>query len=768
MLADALNGAREQIVDELEHLAHAFNGSDLSSGRRQRLEGLLEELVRALRCGGVDEEALLSESTADPAVIEHDERELMRRYVIGKIENHQLEASVSETALVSEWAYNAELYRMREENRRLRALLNEVDESTAILAPGGRFLYVNRHAAQLLHDFCGVPLDRIVGRTAEELAVPDVLGLTRANEVLALARTKGKLEVGACGRTIENQFDAMYAPDGTVNAIVLVMRDVQALKLAQSRLAMLLKLGRLIGTVAQDEVGEALARVPIPELADWCAVHIIQNNRIRKTFIAQRDPAKAPLHDALLRSLSQWGRHPLWQEMLTGGLQLLSEVNDDLLRQLSVNEEQYRLVSQMGVRSLIVMPIVSRGRVTGIFTLFYTNESGRRYSREDPALVSELAFSAAGIMETARLLTELKSSEARFRIALAGAQTVVFEQDGELRYTFLYNPLLLPSINLLGKTDEQVFPPEEAARLTTIKKHVLTTGKSAVEDLELTILGVRRHYREAVEALRDRRGRIVGIVGVATDISERRRVQQQLSEALGYREHMLGILGHDLRNPINIINMLGSVLLDRHHLAPDARIHMLRIRQAADRMREMIDTLLDFTHARFLGKIPISRVPSDLFQICNDAVDELRVVWPDHNIEVEVRGDARGEWDAARMGQIISNLVGNAATHGDPQTPVCVSIDGTGERVILRVKNQGSPIPGDVLAMIFEPFRRGVPKNNSPRGLGLGLYIVQQIVLAHDGAIGVDSTAKDGTTFTLQLPRAPISPMVREGGKSAA
>jgi signal transduction histidine kinase len=161
-------------------------------------------------------------------------------------------------------------------------------------------------------------------------------------------------------------------------------------------------------------------------------------------------------------------------------------------------------------------------------------------------------------------------------------------------------------------------------------------------------------------------------------------------------------------------------------------------------------------------------VPSDLFQICNDAADELRVVWPDHNIEVEVSGDGRGEWDPARMGQIISNLVGNAATYGDPQTPVYVSIDGTGERVLLRVKNQGLPIPDDVLAMVFEPFRRGVPNNTSSRSLGLGLYIVQQIVLAHDGAIGVDSTARDGTTVTLQLPRAPISPMVREGGKSAA
>src|SRR5262249_15492370 len=156
-------------------------------------------------------------------------------------------------------------------------LLDEVDESTAILAPGGRFLYVNRHAAQLLHDSCGVPLDKIVGNTAEELAVPDVLGLTRADDVLMLARTQGKLEVDAWRRTIENQFAALYAPDGTVSAIVLVMREVQARKLAQTRLSMALKLGRLVGIGDQEEVAEALSRVPIPELADWCTVHIVED-----------------------------------------------------------------------------------------------------------------------------------------------------------------------------------------------------------------------------------------------------------------------------------------------------------------------------------------------------------------------------------------------------------------------------------------------------------------------------------------------------------
>jgi signal transduction histidine kinase len=337
---------------------------------------------------------------------------------------------------------------------------------------------------------------------------------------------------------------------------------------------------------------------------------------------------------------------------------------------------------------------------------------------------------------------------------------VVFEQDRDLRYAFYYNPLSLSNPPFVGKTHEQAFPPEEATRLETIKKRVLDTGESAFEELDLTVSGdERRHYREAVEALRDRGGRIVGIVGAATDITEQHRAQQQLTDALGFRERIMGILGHDLRNPLNTINLAGGLLLNRQDLASDARNHMLRIWRAADRMREMIDTLLDFTRARFLGKIPISRVSADLGQIANVVCDQLRVARPDHNIEVEVRGDARGEWDPARMDQIISNLVGNAVTYGDPHTPVRVSIDGTEDKVVLKVKNQGSPIPVDLLPVLFEPFRRGVPQDRSPGGLGLGLYIVQQIVLAHNGTVNVESTDKDGTTVTVQLPRAPTSPM---------
>ena len=186
------------------------------------------------------------------------------------------------------------------------------------------------------------------------------------------------------------------------------------------------------------------------------------------------------------------------------------------------------------------------------------------------------------------------SSEARFRVALAGARTAVYEQDRSLRYVWYYNPLV--PVNLLGKTHEEGLPPDEAAVMTAAKRHVLEVGEGMREEMDFTFGGEeRRHYRETIEPLRDHAGKIVGVIGAATDITEQQRTQQRLAEELDFRERMMGILGHDLRNPLNTVIVTADLLLRPEELPPAKRNHMLRLRRAAGRMQEMIDTLLDFT-----------------------------------------------------------------------------------------------------------------------------------------------------------------------------
>jgi signal transduction histidine kinase len=515
------------------------------------------------------------------------------------------------------------------------------------------------------------------------------------------------------------------------------------------RLDILSKLGALVGVLDYDEVAAGIAGVPVPELGDWCALNVVENERIQRTYLANRDPSKNLVRDAILKATPHWHRHPLWQEMLTSGCQLLTEVSADFLRRLAGSEERYRLLAGLGIQSLMVIPLVTRSHVTGIMSLVYTRESGRRFGGEDVVLAKEIALHAGHALENARLMTQLKASEDRFRVALAGARTVVFQQDASLRYTWYYNPLA-PDGNV-GHTPD--FPSDQAATLTALKKRVIERGEGVTQELDLTLDSSVRHYREAIEPTRDHTGKVTGIIGAATDITEQQVMKDRLIDDVRFRERMMGVLSHDLRNPLNSITMSSDLLLRRAEWPAEERTHLGRIRRAADRMKEMIETLLDFTRLRF-GAFPLSFGPADMGQIAAGVVDEIRSGTPDRQIELYVRGQAHGNWDSARVSQAVVNLVGNALAYGQPGTAVRVEVTGNDHEAILSVSNQGDTIPADFLSVIFEPFRRQVRESDrSPHGLGLGLYIVQQIVLAHRGNIQVVSTAKDGTTFTMRLPR---------------
>jgi signal transduction histidine kinase len=752
MLSDFLEKHTQEIVRQVELRAAAEEGPGPAMGRHARIRALVEQLIEALRHDGGAPKRWAAVGARDAAV-QCRERELVRLDVIEQVERHSPTVTLDEMVVVSDWACAAECSRLREDFGRLSALLDEVYEGAIILAPDGRVQYVNRHLTRVLHDASGVPIDQILGKTAAELGVSPELDLSRTtDELAALARRGASSEAFLWDRWVEAKFKAIYGPGGDVAAVALVTRDIQEPKLAQIRLELLSKLSMLVGSVDHDQVAEALAGVPIPQLADWCVVNLVEDGRIGQTFVAHHDPAQAPLREAALRALPGWRSHPLWHELkLKSGFQLLTDVSDELLRKLAFDDEQYRLMAAAGFRSMMVHPVVAHGEVVAILTLVYTTESGRRYGRNDPPLVEELSAYAAHIVENARLLKDLRASEARFRVSLAGSRTMVYEQDTALRYVWYHNPAV--PLSLTGKTDEEFHSADEAKLLTDLKRRVLESGESVYQEVPLTFGGKRGLYREAIEPMRDRSGMIVGVIGSSTDITEEKRTQQQLNEALRFRDQMLGILGHDLRNPLGAVTTAAGALLRPGRLAEDDRGKVQVIQRATNRMTEMIETLLDFARVGSLGKLQVSPASTDLGDRAREIVDESRTAWPDRTIDLDIRGDPRGQWDPARIDQAISNLVVNALHHGDPGKPVRVSIDGAGENVVLKVKNEGPPIPTELMPVLFEPFTRG-SSDRSPGGLGLGLYIVKQITLAHGGDVDLESNTATGTVVTLRLPRA--------------
>lgn len=273
--------------------------------------------------------------------------------------------------------------------------------------------------------------------------------------------------------------------------------------------------------------------------------------------------------------------------------------------------------------------------------------------------------------------------------------------------------------------------------------HALT-GERA--DTEMVLM----HQRDANERLVVATVRAQELAEEAEAAKERAEASERtLREVAEFRELFLGVLSHDLRNPLNAIALAAATLLGRGRLEAKDRETAERINRASTRIARMVAQLLDVTRLRLGGGFPLDRQPVDLGEVCRTVLEEFT----GRDTELRTEGDLRGAWDPDRLEELLSNLVGNALEYARPGTAVRVAARGEGPAVSAEVSNQGPAIPPEVLPFIFEAFRRGNPGRKSKSGnLGLGLYIAKQIVLSHQGEL--DVRCVDGTTtFRVRLPR---------------
>jgi signal transduction histidine kinase len=251
---------------------------------------------------------------------------------------------------------------------------------------------------------------------------------------------------------------------------------------------------------------------------------------------------------------------------------------------------------------------------------------------------------------------------------------------------------------------------------------------------------------------------------VARDVTEAKRMAADMKGRADFEQQLIGIVSHDLRNPLSAIILGAQALLRRETLDATATRAAVRILSSAERGTRLVRDLLDFTQARLGGGLPIQPSPMDLHLLTRQVLEEVQMSYPERDFQLLQRGDARGEWDGDRMAQLLTNLLTNAAKYSPEETSITVSTLGEAEQVELAVHNGGAPIAPDVLAHLFQPMQRGgSPGATATRSVGLGLYIVKQIVQVHGGHIDVSSTETEGTTFRVRLPRQvpPSSRLVK-------
>jgi len=398
----------------------------------------------------------------------------------------------------------------------------------------------------------------------------------------------------------------------------------------------------------------------------------------------------------------------------------------------------------------VYQPIVDdAGVVTGIFAQGNDVTGQQRLTHERAALL-------AG-EQAARAAAEAAEREHRFLAESIPQQVWTAGPEGALDYVSrrVLDYFAASSEEVLGAGWLGRLHPDDVPGCVQRWTASVRTGDPYEIEFRL-----RRHdgqYRwhlGRAEAFRGPDGAILRWFGTNTDIDEATRSRDVLRERAEYEQQLIGIVSHDLRNPIHAIGLSAALLLRRGNLDPQQGSAVARISSSALRAGRMIRDFLDFTQARSVGRIPVEPEPANLRELVEQVVDEVHLAHPDHAATVRHEGEETGRWDADRISQVVGNLVGNAFQHSQPEARVTVTSRGAADAVEVEIHNEGPPIPPELMARLFEPFQRGAGARNPNGGsLGLGLFISQRLAAAHGGRIEVSSTAEEGTRFVVRLPR---------------
>ncbi len=316
-------------------------------------------------------------------------------------------------------------------------------------------------------------------------------------------------------------------------------------------------------------------------------------------------------------------------------------------------------------------------------------------------------------------------------------------------------------VDYFGRSAEQmlgdgwlaVLHPEDAESVGIEWSRSLATGRAYEVEFRLRRAdGQYRWHLGRAHPQRSADGAIASWIGTNTDIHEAKTALAELMNRSHYEQRLIGIVSHDLRNPLSAIT-LGADALSGLDLPPTAQRILLRISRSAERATRLINDLLDFAQARIGTTIPVNPKPTNLREIVEHVVDELQASAPGRIIRVGHVGDETGSWDADRLSQVISNLVGNALQHGTPGTPIVVESTISDGDARFSVANEGPTISKQDLSKLFEPYQRGTAASDRRGSMGLGLFIAREVIAAHGGSIEVESGPPNTTRFKVRLPR---------------
>ena len=678
-----------------------------------------------------------------------------------------------------------------------RAILDHVGVGITVQDATGRLVYANDLAAQIIGfpsaaALCADSANETLARfevfradgtpfPTEQLASRSALAGRATDEIMVRFRVRGETDE----RWSLVRATPVRDAAGNITHAVNFFREVTAQSREDEQRRFLLRAtDALNSSLDYEQTLATVARLAVPVLADWCTVDLVDGERTKRLAVAHVDPEKIRFVQAIEKSypLDPHAAAGVPNVLRTGRPELVPDIPRALLEAAAVDAEHLRLIEAVKLRSYVCAPLNVRGRTIGALSLVMA-ESGRRYGNNDLDFAQALADRAALAIDNARLLREAQhaseASEERFRLMVECVKDYAIFMLTPTGHVATWNRGAkdikgYDASEIIGQHFSRFYLDEEvrAGKCDMELRIASQVGRFEDEGWRVKKDGSRFWANVVITRVLDAEGKLVGFTKVTRDLSERRKLEEEriararAETALAeqkkideLREQLLAVVGHDLRAPLTSISMAVGLMLKRGVL-PDAEMKPAAlIARNADRMAKMVAQLLDFTRARLGGGIPLDPKPMDLAELCVDMIAEAEAANPERTIVFAPAIDTVGSWDRERLGQVIANLLGNAIQHGDPQAPITLRLlsDGRFVRLVVHNHNAGAPIPLELQPTIFDPFRRAIGKSvgkDKSDSLGLGLYIVREIVHAHGGTIALESH-DDGTTFVVTLPGTP-------------
>lgn len=411
-----------------------------------------------------------------------------------------------------------------------------------------------------------------------------------------------------------------------------------------------------------------------------------------------------------------------------------------------------RLPESARAGATAALPLRAGGEVIGALALTFAEPRG--FDDEVRGFLATVADQCALALERALLFDAERRTRAILSAVLEAAPVGVALLDAGFRFRMISRPLAemngLPPEAHLDATPRALVPGLPVAEMEAAWRQALERGVPVL-DLPLSgetpaAPGELRHWRQSWYPVRDG-DEILGVGLIVREVTAERQAEE-------FQRHVLGIVGHDLRDPLTTVVMTARLLLAVAGASPEVRELAARIQRAGDRMERMIGVLLDYARARAGQAIPVRPAPCRLDAVLRALAEEQATAHPGRAVDLEVEGDAAGAWDPGRLEQAVANLLSSASARAAPGAAVRARITGGPDEVRLEVSSPGAPPGADELTRLFEPFARVAAGGEAGERLGLGLFIARAIVEAHGGRAEARA-GEDGLVVEVALPRRP-------------